>query len=59
MVGEDERLQKDLVLVDSEFQRQGKELQKEQSENLSLNVRGGRERKRWSEERVFPVGLIL
>ena len=35
------------------------ELWKEQSENLSLELRGERERQRWPEERVLPVGLIM
>ena len=34
-------------------------LRKEQSENLSLEVKGGRERQRRLEERVLPVGLML
>ena len=35
---------KDLKLIGREFQRLGEKLQKERSENLSLQVRGGRER---------------
>ena len=59
VVGERGSFEKDLRLIGSGFQRRGKELQNERSENLSLDVRGGRERRRWSEERVLPVGLIL
>ena len=52
-------VEKDLILIGKEFQRQGKELWKERSEHLSLDVRDARERQRWSEEPVLPVGLIL
>ena len=41
---------KDLRLIVREFQRQGKELRKEQSENLSVGVRSGWERQMYSEE---------
>ena len=34
-------------------------LRKKLSDNLRLEVRGGRERQRWHEERVLTVGLIL
>ena len=50
MVGEDRNFEKDLRLI---------EFRKERSENLSLEVRGGREKQRWSEERAVPEGLIL
>ena len=32
-------------------------MRKERFENLSLDVRGGSERQRYSDERVFPDGL--
>ena len=44
-VGED-GVGKDLRLVGREFQRRGEAFRKERSENLSLNVGGGRERPR-------------
>ena len=50
---------KDLRLKDRNFQRQGKELWKERSEILSFEMRGRRERQKWSEERVLTVCLIL
>ena len=34
-------------------------MRKERLENLSLNVRGGSERERYSDERVLPDGLTL
>ena len=58
MVGEDWSCEKDLKLVGREFHRQGEELCKEQSEDLSFEVRGGKERQR-SEKRILPVGLTL
>ena len=59
VTGEGGSCEKDLRLIDREFQRRGEELQKERSENLSLEVRGGRERQRWLEEQILPVGLIV
>ena len=50
--------EKDLRLVGREFQRCGEAFRIERSENLSLDVSGGRERQRWSDDRVLPVGLI-
>ena len=59
VVGEGGSCEKDLRLVGREFQRRGEELQKKRSENLSLKVRGGREKQRWSDERVLSVDLLL
>ena len=44
MVLEDGSCEKDRRLVGREFHRRGEELRKKRSENLSLDVRGGRER---------------
>ena len=44
MVDEGGSCENYLRLVDRKFHRSGKELQKEQSPNLSLEVRGRRER---------------
>ena len=59
MVVVGDRFEKNVRLVDREFQRRGKELQKKRSENLNLEVRGLWERQRWLEEQVLPVVLIL
>ena len=62
MVGEGGSREKDLRLVGQEFHRWGEEFRTERSDNLSLNVRGGRERDtdcKWSEKRVLSVGLML
>ena len=44
VVGEGESSEKDMRLIGREFHRQGKELRMKQSENLSMEVRSGRER---------------
>ena len=59
VVGEGGSCEKDLRLIGKLFQRPGEELRKERSENLSLDVRVGRERQMWSEEPVLTVGLML
>ena len=41
----------------SEFQRWGTEMRKERLDNLDLDVRGGSERQRYSDERGLPDGL--
>ena len=56
VVSEGGSIEKDLRLRVSETRE---EFWKERSDNLSLDVRGGRERQRWSEERVLIVGLML
>ena len=50
---------KDLRLIDREFHKRWEELRNDRSENLSLVKTGGRERHRWSEERVLLGGLIF
>ena len=42
-----------------EFQRRGAEIRIERLENLTLDVRGGSERQRYSDERVLPDGLTF
>ena len=59
MIVEGGCFENDLISVGREFQRRGDELWNERSGNLSLKVRGGRERQRWLEMRVLPVGLML
>ena len=49
---------KDLRFIGREFKR-GEELRNDRSANLSLVETGGRERHRWSEERVLLGGLIF
>ena len=44
---------KDLRFIGREFHKRGEELRNERSANLSLEETGGRERHRWSEERVL------
>ena len=44
LVGEGGSFEKDLRLIGREFEGRRDELRKERSENLSLEVRGGRER---------------
>ena len=59
MVGDGLKCKKDLRSVGRESRRRGEKLRKERSEHLSLAVSGGREKKKWSDERVLPVGLIF
>ena len=42
-----------------DFQRLGAEMRKERLDNLSLDVRGGSERHRYSDERVLQDGLTF
>ena len=44
MIGRSGSCEKDLRLLGIEFRRQGEDLQKKLSKNLSLKVRGGKER---------------
>ena len=55
MAGEGGSFEKDLRLIGRDEERK----YRRNNQNLSLDVRGGRERQRWSKERVLPVGLIL
>ena len=50
---------KDLRFIGREFHKRGEELRNDRSANLSLVETGGRERHRWSEERVLLGGLIF
>ena len=59
MVDEGVSCLKHLRLVGREFCIRREELRNELSGNLSLEIWGGRERHRWSEERVLSVGLVL
>ena len=58
MVGEDWSCEKDVRLVDEPFHIRLEELRKIRSENLSLGIQRGGERRKLSEERVLPVDLI-
>ena len=59
MAGEGGNCEKDLRLAHRELQRRVDESRKERSPNISLEERDGRERQRWSEERVLSEGLIF
>ena len=50
---------KDLRFIGRKFHRRGEKLRNDRSANLSLVETGGRERYRWSEERVLLGGLIF
>ena len=53
VVDEDGSFAKDLRLIAIEFQRRGRELLKERSKNLSLDMRSGRERDRDGQRSKF------
>ena len=50
---------KDLRFIDREVYKRGEELRNDRSANLSPMETGGRERHRWSEERLLLGGLIF
>ena len=51
--------EKDLRLVEREFQRRREAFRKERSENSSFDVSSGKEKQRWSDDRFFASGFDI